>query len=248
MTPDRNDVLRRDDDSIGRHRHDGIEIARRQGVGEIAKVIRQKSVDQREVRAKRRFEQEVLAVDVDLTLALFDHRSDARRRQYAPQATAAGPDAFDERALWHEVNRNLGGHHLLLYVRIETDVARGQRRDQRCVEQLPDASARDRGVVADEGEFGFPLPDQFIQQAFRRAHSHEAAHHYRCAVGDHGDRFFYGDGFHWKAPKYFFTCRLAIEGAADPASGFDLYQGLLRVDDPRHVRALSIHAAFHADA
>jgi hypothetical protein len=32
-----------------------------------------------------------------------------------------------------------------------------------------------------------------------------------------------------------FACSLAIEGAADPASGLDLYQGLSDVDDPRHV-------------
>ena len=36
----RNDVFRGNDDSIGRHRHHGIKVARRQGVGEIAEVIR----------------------------------------------------------------------------------------------------------------------------------------------------------------------------------------------------------------
>ena len=35
-----------------------------------------------------------------------------------------------------------------------------------------------------------------VQHAFRRAYSHEAAHHHGCAVGDHGDRVFYRDDFH----------------------------------------------------
>jgi hypothetical protein len=77
----------------------------------------------------------------------------------------------------------------LLYFRIEADVARRERRDERCVEQFPDALAGDRCVIADDGEFGFPLPDQFVQQAFRRPDSHEAADHDGCAIGDQGNGF-----------------------------------------------------------
>jgi hypothetical protein len=34
----RHDVFRRHDHRVGRHRHDGIEVARRQRVGEVAEV------------------------------------------------------------------------------------------------------------------------------------------------------------------------------------------------------------------
>ena len=93
---DGNDVLRCDDDGIGRHRHDGIEVARGQGVGEVAKVVRQECMDQREIRTKRGLEQEVLAVDLDLSFAFLDNGADARRRQHASKAAAAGADALDE--------------------------------------------------------------------------------------------------------------------------------------------------------
>jgi hypothetical protein len=33
------------------------------------------------------------------------------------------------------------------------------------------------------------LPDQFVQQAFRRPDSHEAADHDGCAIGDQGNGF-----------------------------------------------------------
>ena len=69
-----------------------------------------------------------------LSLAFLDDGPDARRRQHASKAAAAGPNALDERALRHQVDRHFVGHHLLLYVRIEPDVARRKRRDQRRVE------------------------------------------------------------------------------------------------------------------
>ena len=115
---DRNNVLRGDNDGIGRHCHDGIEVARGKRVGKIAKVICQKCVDQRKIRAKRGLEQEVLAVDLDLSLAFLNDGPDARRRQHTAQAEAAGPNAFDERALGHQADRHFIGQHLFLYVRI----------------------------------------------------------------------------------------------------------------------------------
>ena len=96
---DRNDVLGCDNDRIGRHRHHGIEVASGQRIGEIAKVVGQKCVDQRKIRAKRRLEQEVLAVNLDLALAFLDNRADACRRQHASKTAPAGPDTLDKRTL-----------------------------------------------------------------------------------------------------------------------------------------------------
>src|SRR5262245_5586877 len=57
---DRNDVVRRDDDGVGGHRHDGIEVARGQGVGEVAEIVGEKGMHQRELRPERSLEQERL--------------------------------------------------------------------------------------------------------------------------------------------------------------------------------------------
>ena len=55
---DRNDVFGGDDDGVGRHRHHRIEIARRQGVGEVAGIIGQECVHQREIGAQRGLQQD----------------------------------------------------------------------------------------------------------------------------------------------------------------------------------------------
>jgi hypothetical protein len=87
----RNDVFRGNDDSIGCHRHHGIEIARCQGLGEIAEVICQKCVNQREIGAERSLQQELLAVNLDLLLAFLDEGADAGRRQYAGRRRGCAP-------------------------------------------------------------------------------------------------------------------------------------------------------------
>ena len=127
-------MLSCDNDCIGCHGHDRIEVAGRQRIGEIAKIVGQKRVDQRKIRAKRRLEQEALAVHLDLALAFLDNRADASSRQHASKAATAGPNALDKRALRHKTDRHLVGHHLLLHVRIKSYVAGRQRRDQCRVE------------------------------------------------------------------------------------------------------------------
>ena len=75
-------------------------------------------------------------------------------------------------------------------------MARGDRRDQRCVEQLADAAAGNGGIIGDDGEFALFLPHQLVQQPLRRADAHEAADHDGRPIGDHRDGFFCGNGFH----------------------------------------------------
>ena len=147
-------MLRRYDHGIGRHRHDRIEIARGQRVGEVAEVVRQKGMDQGEFRPQRGLEQKRLSVDLDLALAFGDRGADAGWREHASEAAAARADALDEGPLGHQIDSDLVGQHLLLRLRIEADVACGQARDQRRVEQLADAFAGYRGVVADQGKTG----------------------------------------------------------------------------------------------
>src|SRR6516164_10743069 len=48
-----NDILGRDNHSVGRHRHHGIEVARGERVGEVAEIVGKEGVDQREVRVQR---------------------------------------------------------------------------------------------------------------------------------------------------------------------------------------------------
>src|ERR1700756_3534825 len=66
------DMLRCYDHGVGGHCHDRIEVARGQCVAEIAEVIGEEGVNQRELRTQCGLEQERLAVDVDLALAFGD--------------------------------------------------------------------------------------------------------------------------------------------------------------------------------
>src|SRR6185295_20034019 len=98
------DMLRRYDHGICRHRHDRIEIARGQRVGEVAEVIRQEGMDQGELRPQRGLEQKHRSVYLDLALA-FGHRgADAGWREYASQAATTRADAFDKGPLGHQID------------------------------------------------------------------------------------------------------------------------------------------------
>ena len=131
---DRNDVLRSHDHGVGRHRHHRVEVAGGQHIGEIAEVIGQKGVNKRELSAERGLQQVRLAVDLDLALAFGNQCADARRRQYAAETAAPGANALGERTLRNQIDRDLIGQHLLLRLRIEADMGRGQTRDQSGIE------------------------------------------------------------------------------------------------------------------
>ena len=150
---DGNDVLRVDDDRVCGHCHERIEVARREGVAEIAQVIGNERVHEREIGAERRLEQVDAAVDRDLLLALLDDRADAGRRQDAAEPEAARPDALDERPLRDEVHLQVPGEHLLLGLRIEADVTHDDPPQQLGSDELADADARSGGVVGDHREF-----------------------------------------------------------------------------------------------
>jgi len=122
---DGHDVLRRHDHGIGRHRHNRIEVARSQRVGEVAEIVGEKGVHQGELRPQCGLEQVRLAVDLDLALALRDECADAGRREHAAEAAATGPDTLDKRALGNEIERDLVRQHLLLCLWVEPDMGSG---------------------------------------------------------------------------------------------------------------------------
>ena len=196
MTPYGHDVLRRYDHGIGRHRHDRVEIACGQRVGEVAEVICQKGVDQGELRPQCGLEQKRRSVYLDLALA-FGHRgADAGWREHASETATARANAFDEGPLGYEIDGDLIGQHLLLCLRIEADVACGEARDECRIEQLANAFPRDRSVVADQRKTALLLPDDFVKQALRRSDTHESADHDARPGRDHCNGFFDGNGPH----------------------------------------------------
>ena len=83
---DRNDVVGAGDDGVGGHRDDRIEIAGCQRIAQIAEIVGQESLHEREVGAERGFKQIALSIDFDALLAVLDRRSDAGLRQDAAQA------------------------------------------------------------------------------------------------------------------------------------------------------------------
>ena len=115
---DRNDVFGRDNHRVGRHRHHRIKVTSGEHIGQVAEVIGNKRMDKREIRAHRGLEQEGLPIELDMLLALLDDCPDSGWGQHASETAAASADALDQRALRHQVDRDLLCHHLLLRLRI----------------------------------------------------------------------------------------------------------------------------------
>src|SRR5262245_39231187 len=143
---DRNDVVRRHDGGVRGHGHDRVEVARGQRVGEVAQIVGEKRMDEREIRAQRRLEQIILPLDLDPLLALLDDGADARWREHATEPVATGADAFDQRALRHKLDFHRLGNHLPLGLGIEADVAGDGPADKLGVDQLANA-ASGHGIV-----------------------------------------------------------------------------------------------------
>src|SRR4051794_16584486 len=98
------DVIGARHDRCTGHRHDGIEVARGQPIGEVAEVVGEERVNQREVSTKRDFNKKNPAIYVDLLLALFNLGADPSRCQYAAEPVAARTDLLDQCAVRHEID------------------------------------------------------------------------------------------------------------------------------------------------
>src|SRR6516164_10505845 len=173
----RHDVLGGDDGRVRGHGDNGIKVSRGQGVGKIAEVIGEKSVDQCKLRVKGCFDQVGLAVDLNLLLALFDDRADTCWGQHAAQSTTAGANAFDESALRDEVDRHCSGDHLLLGFGIEADVTGNSAADETGINKLTDAAPRERRIVRYHGQIAFALPHEFVDETLGSADAHESTDH-----------------------------------------------------------------------
>src|SRR5829696_10338453 len=99
---DRHDIVGRDEDRISHHGHQWVEVPSREGVGEIAKVVAQERVHEREVGPQRGLKQIRPAVDLDRAFAVLNHRADPGWRENSTEAAAAGADAFGQSSLRYE--------------------------------------------------------------------------------------------------------------------------------------------------
>ncbi len=192
----RDDVVGLDDHGIGGHRDHRVEIARGQRVREVAEVVGEERVDEREVRAQCGLDEVILAAHVDLLLALLDDGTDAGRGEDTAEPEATRADALDQRALRHELDLHFAGQHLLLRFRIQADVADDRLAHQPGAHQLADADAGKRRVVGDDGQVALALARQFVDDAVRRADGHEAADHQARAVRDEGNGLLEGYVLH----------------------------------------------------
>jgi hypothetical protein len=138
---DRDDIVRTDNDGVGRHRDHRIEIARRQRVAQVPQVIGQECLHQRKVGAQGGFEQIALAVEVDPPLAGLDRRADAGLRQDPTEPMPTGADAFDQRSLRDKLHLEFPGHHLPLGFRVQADMAHDSLAHQLRLDELADSAA-----------------------------------------------------------------------------------------------------------
>jgi hypothetical protein len=95
---------------------------------------------------------------------------------------------LDERSLRDEFHFQFAGHHLALGFGIKPNVARDDLAQKFCLYELAYSPARYGGVVGDDGEIAFILPNDLVDEALRRADGHKAADHQAPAIRDHGNR------------------------------------------------------------
>ena len=86
-----------------------------------------------------------------------------------------------------QLDRHLAGNHLLLCLRIESDVTGDGLTDQTGVDELSNSESRLSRVVGDDGKVALALTDEFIRQPFGCADAHEATDHQDGAVRNHRD-------------------------------------------------------------
>ncbi len=123
----RHDFIRLRDHAVRRESHERIEVRSCQTIGQIA-------------------------IDIDEPLAFFHRRTDASRCEDAAKAAAAGADPIGQRALRDQIHVDFPGDHLFLGHGIGADVRYSRFRDASGVNQLADATARERGVIANHGQ------------------------------------------------------------------------------------------------
>src|SRR6516225_10955207 len=92
----RHDIIRGCNDRTTGHRNHGIEIASGKRVGEIADVIGEKCMDEREVGLQCGLEQIALPVDINLALPLLDDGANSRGSEDAAQSATSGSYPLDE--------------------------------------------------------------------------------------------------------------------------------------------------------
>src|SRR5579871_5388301 len=88
--PDWNDMVGRSDGALGGHGDDWIEVSRSQDIGQIAEIIGEKGIYQREVGPQCRLDQVVLAIQFDLPLALLNDCANPGWCQHATEAKSTG--------------------------------------------------------------------------------------------------------------------------------------------------------------
>src|SRR4029453_16125720 len=76
------DIVGRDEDRVSRHGHQRVEVPSREGVGEIAKVVAEERVHEREVGPQRGLKQIRSAVDLDRAFAVLNHGADPGWREH----------------------------------------------------------------------------------------------------------------------------------------------------------------------
>src|SRR5215475_14669035 len=111
------------------------------------------------------------------------NRAYPRWRQDPAESVSGRANALDQCSLWHQLNVELARHHLALRFGIEADVADDDRAYELGADELANAGAGQRCVIGDHREIFFSLTHDFIDDAFGRSHSHEAANHQTGAVG-----------------------------------------------------------------
>ena len=134
----------------GRHRHERVEVRRRQPVGQVEEVVGLVRMDQRDIGAQRRLEQVVPPVDRDHLLTLGDDCADPGRRQDAAEARArrrgcARPGCPAARA----PPPSRAVQHPALRHGVRPDVRGDHTGDAAGIDQPADTEARPRRVVGD---------------------------------------------------------------------------------------------------
>src|SRR6516165_11686675 len=97
-------VVRIADNFCACHCYHWVEVARRERVDEIAQIIGQEGVHEREVRRQRRFDEVCLAIELDALSAFLREGSYACWREDPAEAVTRRANSLDKRALRNKLD------------------------------------------------------------------------------------------------------------------------------------------------
>src|SRR6266700_813819 len=175
---DWNDFFDFNNSGLRGHGHDGIEISRRQPIGQIPQLIGSLRFDQRIIRANRQFQNAAAPFEEAFFLPLGYFRADAHRGIETLETSSGGAHAFAQNALRYEFQSHfLGGEALQKMIGVRTGKSGNHASDLIILEHDAKFAVASPAIVADGGDVLRAFARQCLNEVIRKARASESSDH-----------------------------------------------------------------------